>query len=206
VATRHRSPNRPIGGILFRVTTSLDERLARRLQNRPPAARLEWEARPAAVLVPLFRRDDEWHVLLTQRTHDVPSHKGQVAFPGGKVEPEDLDRTETALREAEEEIGLARAHVRVLGQLDELITVSRWRITPVVGIFEHPYTFTPSQRELAAIFDVPLPWLADPANLVVAHREPLLPGPPVEVYHFHYGPYDIWGATARILRNLLEFL
>lgn len=186
--------------------THLDQRLAQALTQRPPAARLEWDARPAAVLVPLFRRAGEWHVLLTQRTHDVPSHKGQVAFPGGKVEPEDRDRTATALREAEEEIGLAQAHVRVLGQLDELITASNWRITPVVGVFEYPYAFTPSIRELDAIFDVPLAWLADPANLVVRQREPLLPGPPITVYHFHYGPYDIWGATARILRNLLEIL
>ena len=188
------------------MTTPLDQHLAEALARRQPAARLEWDARPAAVLVPLFRRDDAWHVLLTQRTQDVPSHKGQVAFPGGKVEPDDRDRTHTALREAEEEIGLAQAHVHVLGQLDELITVSRWRITPVVGVFEHPYTFTPSQRELAAIFDVPLAWLADPANLVVTQRPPLLPGPPVEVYHFLYGAYDIWGATARILRNLLEMI
>lgn len=186
--------------------TPLDQHLTAALAHRQPVARLEWDARPAAVLVPLFQRDGEWHVLLTQRTHDVPSHKGQVAFPGGKVEPADRDRIETALREAEEEIGLDRAHVRVLGQLDELITVSHWRITPVVGVFAHPYDFTPSTRELAAIFDVPLAWLADPSHLTVSVRDPLLPGPPVEVFHFQYGPYDIWGATARILRNLLEVM
>ena len=196
----------PSRSILIHMTTPLDQHLAQALAGRQTAARLEWDARPAAVLVPLFQRDGEWHVLLTQRTQDVPSHKGQVAFPGGKVEPQDRDRIETALRETEEEIGLARAHVRVLGALDELITVSRWRITPVVGVFEHPHTFTPSPRELAAIFDVPLAWLADPANLTVSERDPLLPGPPVQVFHFFYGPYDIWGATARILRNLIEVI
>ena len=110
------------------------------------------------------------------------------------------------LREAEEEIGLKRADVRVIGLLDELITVSQWRITPVVGVIPHPYAFVPSIFELSAIFDVPLAWLADPANLTIAHRESSMPGPKLEVYHFFYGDYDIWGATARILRNLLEVM
>ncbi|MCX6018478.1 MAG: CoA pyrophosphatase [Chloroflexi bacterium] len=184
----------------------LDQQLAHKLGRRSPTAQTEWEAQPAAVLVPLFRRNNAWHVLLTQRTHDVPSHKGQVAFPGGKVEAEDHDRIETALREAEEEIGLLRSDVRILGTLDELITSSRWRITPVVGVFEHPYSFTPSLRELSVIFDVPLTWLANPAHLTVATRDPLLPGPPIEVFHFQYEQFDIWGATARILRNLLAVI
>lgn len=185
---------------------SLDQSLHRKLNARTATTRLEWDARPAAVLVPLFERDGAWHVLLTQRTHEVPSHKGQVAFPGGKADPEDHDRIDTALREAEEEIGLKRADVRVIGQLDELITVSQWRITPVVGVIPHPYVFVPSTRELSAIFDVPLAWLADPANLTVTQREVMTPGARIDVYHFYYGPYDIWGATARILRNLLEVL
>ena len=182
--------------------TSLQSRLA----GRPHSTRIEWHARPAAVLVPLFQRDAAWHVLLTQRTHQVASHKGQVAFPGGKVDPQDNDRTDTALREAEEEIGLQRADVRVLGQLDELLTVTQWSITPVVGIIPHPYAFVPSIAELSLIFDVPLAWLANPANLTVTTRAPIVPGPQIKVYHYFYGPYDIWGATARILRNLLEVL
>ncbi len=177
--------------------------LRAQLASREPGAELEWHARPAAVLVPLFQRAGTWHVLLTRRTESVATHKGQVAFPGGKVDATDSDRIDTALREAEEEIGLARADVRVLGVLPDLITVTQWRITPVVGVIPHPYPFVPSTGELSEIFDVPLAWLADPANLTITTREPAVPGPPIEVFHFYYQHYDIWGATARILRSLL---
>jgi 8-oxo-dGTP pyrophosphatase MutT (NUDIX family) len=179
------------------------EHLREQLSNTEATPQLEWHARPAAVLVPLFERDGAWHVLLTRRTEHVATHKGQVAFPGGKVDASDTDRIDTALREAEEEIGLKRADVRVIGTLPDLITVTQWRITPVVAIIPHPYGFVPSTNELSEIFDVPLAWLADPANLRISTREPAVPGPPIEVFHFDYGRYDIWGATARILRTLL---
>jgi 8-oxo-dGTP pyrophosphatase MutT (NUDIX family) len=156
--------------------------------------------------VPLFERDNVWHVLLTRRTENVGTHKGQIAFPGGKVDPTDIDATDTALREADEEIGLKRSDVRVLGLLDELYTVSQWRITPVVGVIPHSYAFVPSTDELSEIFDVPLDWLRDPNNLVAKQRQTELPGPPLEVFHFYYGAYDIWGATARILKNLIEVI
>ncbi|MDW8326054.1 MAG: CoA pyrophosphatase [Anaerolineales bacterium] len=186
--------------------TDFPSRLRAQLAARIPATRMEWEARPAAVLVPLYADQNEWHVLLTLRTNDLASHRGQVAFPGGRVDPADRSPIETALRETEEEIGLPRDRVTVLGQLDELLTVTQYRITPIVGTFTWPWTFTPSPREIAAIFGVPLRWLADPANLKVQYREPLAPGPAVPVYHFYYGDYDIWGATARIIRNLLEVI
>jgi len=184
--------------------TNFARQLQLELQQRAPITRAEWEARPAAVLVPLFQDQGEWQLLLTQRANTVESHKGQVAFPGGHVDPEDATRVDTALREAEEEIGLRRELVRVIGQLDELLTVTQYRITPVVGLIPWPYTFTPSRTELSAIFHVPLRWLADPANLETHYREPLVPGPKVPVYYFYYGDYIIWGATARIILNLLE--
>jgi 8-oxo-dGTP pyrophosphatase MutT (NUDIX family) len=184
--------------------TDLPARLCGLLSARSPIVRAEWEARPAAVLVPIYADHDEWHVLLTQRTNDLPSHRGQVAFPGGRVDSRDSSLVETALRETEEEIGLPRERVRIIGQLDDLLTVTQYRITPIVGVFDWPWTFTPSPLEIAAIFGVPLRWLADPANLTVQYREPIVPGPVVPVYHFYYSEYDIWGATARILRNLLE--
>jgi 8-oxo-dGTP pyrophosphatase MutT (NUDIX family) len=179
-------------------------RLQLELQARAPVTRAEWEARPAAVLVPLLPDQGEWHVLLTQRTDTLESHRGQVAFPGGRVDPDDATRVETALREAEEEIGLRRELVRVIGQLDELLTVTQYRITPVVGVIPWPYVFTPSPAELSAIFHVPLRWLADPANLETQYREPLVPGPKIPVYYWYYGDYIIWGATARMILNLLE--
>lgn len=186
--------------------TSFPQQLQNQLHNRTPITRAEWEARPAAVLVPLYRDGGEWHVLLTQRTEAVETHKGQVAFPGGRAEPDDATRLETALREAEEEIGLKRGDVAVLGQLDELLTVTQYRVTPVVGVFPWPYEFVLSTTELSSVFGVPLRWLADPAHLVTQHREPMAPGPKVPVYYFYYGDYVIWGATARMLLNLLDIV
>jgi 8-oxo-dGTP pyrophosphatase MutT (NUDIX family) len=176
------------------------------LAGRTPVVRAEWTARPAAVLVPLYYHANEWHVLLTLRTEHVETHKGQVSFPGGRVDPEDKDRVDTALREAEEEIGLRREDVTVLGQLDELLTVTQYHITPIVGVFPWPYEFVLSTRELSAVFGAPLRWLADPANLETQYREPIVTGPKIPVYYLHYDQFTIWGATARMLLNLIEVL
>ena len=184
--------------------TNFAESLRASLAARPPSVIAEWEARPAAVLIPLFHDAGQWHVLLTERTDLVEDHKGQVAFPGGRVDAQDADRVATALREAEEEVGLKREDVTVLGQIDELITVSQYRITPVIGTFPWPYAFTLSQTELSEVFTVPLCWLAEPANLEVRQRQPLIPGRPIEVYYFHYNGHTIWGVTARIILNLLR--
>jgi 8-oxo-dGTP pyrophosphatase MutT (NUDIX family) len=122
------------------------------------------------------------------------------------VDPEDADRVATALRETEEEIGLRREDVTVLGRLDELLTVTQYRVTPIVGVFPWPYDFVLSEAELSAVFGVPLTWLADPQNLEIRYHEPLVPGPKVPVYYLHYEGYTIWGATARMLINLLDVL
>lgn len=180
--------------------------LRRTLAARTAVTRAEWEARPAAVLVPLYRKAGEWQVLFTLRTQHVETHKGQVSFPGGRVDADDRSRVDTALREAEEEIGLRRADVTVLGQLDELLTVTQYHITPIVGVIPWPYEFVLSMRELSAVFGAPLAWLADPANLEIQEREPMVPGPKVPVYYLHYNGYTIWGATARMLLNLIELL
>jgi 8-oxo-dGTP pyrophosphatase MutT (NUDIX family) len=176
------------------------------LAARRAVTHTEWDSRPAAVLVPLYFREGAWHVLFTLRTHTVETHKGQVSFPGGRVDPEDTSRVETALREAQEEIGLKREDVLVLGQLDELLTVTQYSITPIIGVFPWPYDFVLSTAELSEVFGVPLNWLADKANLEIQLRDALAPGPKVPVYYLHYGNYTIWGATARILINLLDVL
>lgn len=184
----------------------LPSHLRSELAARSPVVRAEWEARPAAVLVPLYQAQGTWHVLFTQRTLLVESHKGQVSFPGGRVDPADEDRVATALRETEEEIGLRRQDVTVLGQLDELLTVTQYHITPVVGTFPWPYPFVLSEAELSAVFGVPLGWLADPRNLVIQYRDPFVAGPKVPVYYLHYDGYTIWGATARMLLSLLDIV
>ncbi|MBI3762991.1 MAG: CoA pyrophosphatase [Chloroflexi bacterium] len=144
------------------------------------------------------------HLLFTERTHDVEDHKGQVAFPGGRADEGDESRIATALRETEEEIGLRRGDVTVVGTLDELLTVTQYRVTPVVGTFGWPYEFKASRAEIASIFDAPLDWLADPANLEIKSYQSPMGGLQVPVYYFHYGGHTIWGVTARIVLSFLE--
>jgi 8-oxo-dGTP pyrophosphatase MutT (NUDIX family) len=167
--------------------------------------RPEWPAQPAAVLVPLYRADGLWHVLYTLRTDNVESHRGQVSFPGGRIEPGDGGPDIAALREAEEEIGIRPQDVRLLGVLDSLLTVTQFRVDPVVGVIPWPYPLQINTSEVALAFGVPLQWLADSAHLEV-HTRLLRPdGPEIPVYYFK--PYEgqvIWGATARITLALLE--
>lgn len=186
------------------MSPALPDRLRAALAIRTAITRAEWEARPAAVLVPFYWDAGEWHLLFTQRTEHLASHSGQVAFPGGRQDPTDASPIETALREAEEEIGLRRADVTILGQLDELLTVTQYRVVPVVGVFPWPYQFVLSTFELSEAFGVPLRWLADPANVQIQLRAPVVSGPKIPVYHFYYQGHDIWGATARMTLNLLE--
>jgi len=187
--------------------TDLPDRLKGMLATRPDRIRTEWEATPAAVLVPLYQDHGRWHVLYTRRTESVDSHRGQVSFPGGRIEVQDAGPEQAALREAQEEIGLAPESVEILGRLDSLLTVTQFLVTPVVGLIPWPTTFHLNSEEVATTFGVSLDWLSDPDNLEVRLRRPLVPGPSVPVYY--YRPFQdevIWGATARITLDLLEAL
>lgn len=157
----------------------------------------------AAVLVPLLWHDDEWHLLYTRRTDVVESHKGQVSFPGGACDEGEKTPEETALREAEEEIGLQPKDVRVLGRLANLITITYFRVTPVVGVVPWPAVFRVGIDEVARIFTMPLGWLADPSN----RWQFEIPGTRRAIIAFH--PYDgelLWGATARMTVDFLNVL
>jgi len=172
-----------------------------------PAAFADWRGdappRPAAVLVPVVARDD-LTVLLTLRTPHLPAHAGQIAFPGGKPDPEDAGPLVTALREAEEEIGLARAFVDPLGFLDTYRTGTGFAVTPVVALVRPGFEVRPNTEEVADVFEVPLAFLMDPANHVIhAH---MLGGRDRRFYAMPYGERYIWGATAGILRNLHDRL
>ncbi|MCH2539304.1 MAG: CoA pyrophosphatase [Anaerolineales bacterium] len=161
--------------------------------------------RCAAVLLALWDESEKWHLLLTRRTKTVREHKGQVAFPGGAVEENDRTRTDTALREAHEEIGLCPDDATVLGCLSPCSTVTGWHITPVVAIIPQAYPFQFNCREIEAIFPVPLKWLANPKNLT---KHPYTdPRDGTTQSAFYFLPYDrhvIWGASARITLALLE--
>src|SRR5574341_1065804 len=118
----------------------------------------------AAVLVPLVWQDEEWHLLFTRRTDKVESHKGQVSFPGGACDEGESTPEETALREAEEEIGINPRQVRILGRLANMITITGFRVTPVVGVIPWPMVFRVGKDEVERVFTIPLEWLAESRN------------------------------------------
>ena len=130
------------------------------------------------------------------------SHRGQVAFPGGGIDPKDPGPLEAALRESHEEIGLDPRHVRVLGQLDQVTAAADYLVTPFVGLIPFPYEFRLNPAETAAIFSVPISALLDPKFFSAEPRFSTRRSDPI--YHFHYQGWDIWGATARIIKQLLE--
>jgi 8-oxo-dGTP pyrophosphatase MutT (NUDIX family) len=180
-------------------------KVKKRLNERRIQVHAEWEARPAAVLVPLYRDESQWHLLFTRRTDSVNEHRGQVSFPGGAIEENDQNPIQTALREAEEEIGIRSTEIQVVGQLDPLLTVTQFHITPVVGVLPWPYQLKINPEEVARVFGVPIDWLSNSENLTTDYREPLISGPPIPVYHFK--PFQgeiIWGATARIILDFLN--
>jgi 8-oxo-dGTP pyrophosphatase MutT (NUDIX family) len=159
----------------------------------------------AAVLVPLVAREEGLTVLLTQRTAHLIHHGGQISFPGGRVENEDPDPQAAALRETEEEIGLPRDRVDVIGRLDDYTTVTGFHITPVVGLLHPPLIFNPDEFEVAEIFEVPLSFIMDPANHQ-RHSRLLPSGEKRWYYALPYQERYIWGATAGMLVNLQEVL
>ncbi len=173
------------------------------------------ERRPtqASVLVPLVQRGDGLTVLLTQRTDHLTDHPGQVSFPGGRAEPEDADAVATALREAEEEIGLSSAHVDVIGQMPTYTTGTGFIVTPVVSAVRPDFSLRLDPFEVAEAFEVPLAFLMNPANHrwhaieVAGVKREFLSMPWMGVDATGQARrYFVWGATAAMLRNLYRFL
>jgi 8-oxo-dGTP pyrophosphatase MutT (NUDIX family) len=158
----------------------------------------------AAVLVPLLYKKGEWHILVTQRTQHVEHHKGQISFPGGACDPEDADLQATALRETFEEIGVPPTSVKILGALDDFVTITDFVVTPYVGVIPYPFSYRLNGREVDIVIEVPLWHLQDRAHLRVEQLE--YQGHLHQVLFWDYGPYTIWGATARILKGLLDLL
>jgi 8-oxo-dGTP pyrophosphatase MutT (NUDIX family) len=162
--------------------------------------------RRAAVLVPLIRRPDGLTVLLTQRTEHLSNHAGQVSFPGGRAEEDDSSPIETALRETEEEIGLTRRHVEIVGVLPDHVTASAYIVTPVVGLVTPPFDLTAESNEVADIFEVPLRFLMDGMNHQIMSFDLPEGAGRRSFYAMPYERFFIWGATAGMLRNLFHLL
>jgi 8-oxo-dGTP pyrophosphatase MutT (NUDIX family) len=161
----------------------------------------------AAVLLPLIWWQDEWQLVFTRRTDTVEHHKGQVSFPGGGCELGETSPEATALREAQEEIGLNPQEVRLLGRMTDSVIITRFRVTPVVGVLPWPYPLRAEPAEVARIFTIPLLWLADRQNWEVQPFTP--PGTQRTFQVLSYHPYDsevLWGATARMTQDLLTLL
>ena len=163
------------------------------------------EPAQAAVLIPLVERTEGLSVLLTRRTAHLRAHAGQISFPGGGAEPEDAaSPVATALRETREEIGLAAAHIDVLGRLNEYVTVTSFHVTPVVALVRPPFELSLDAFEVAEAFEVPLAFLMDPAH---HHRHRFTwDGGEREFLSMPWGEYFVWGATAAMLRNFYRFL
>ena len=156
--------------------------------------------KPASVLVPLVNRAPGITVLLTQRTADMPSHAGQVAFPGGRRQANDVDAAATALRETEEEVGIPARFVDVIGAVDLYHTGTGYEITPIVGIVTPGFTIRADPREVADVFEVPLEHFLDEVNHKIDSRQ--YQGRERRYYAMPYGERYIWGATAGMLKNL----
>lgn len=158
----------------------------------------------ASVLIPVIERDPGLTVLFTRRTEHLQVHAGQISFPGGGAEPGDASPVATALRETEEEIGLHRRHVEILGSLAEHPTATGYRITPIVGLVRPPFDLRLDEFEVAGIFEVPLAFLLDPAN----HRRDSMirDGRRREFDAVPYGEHYIWGVTAAMLLQFYSYL
>ncbi|MBH88884.1 MAG: coenzyme A pyrophosphatase [Magnetovibrio sp.] len=169
-----------------------------------PGTRSKGPFIPAAVLIPLVLHEGNTTVLLTRRTENLAKHPGQISFPGGHMEDFDGTPEETALRETEEEIGLNRCHVDIIGRLNNYETRTGFRVTPIVAFVTPPFNLTQDFDEVAEFFEVPTSFLLDPVN----HRRHnhIYEGTLREFYTISYNQYSIWGVTAGILVNFSEAL
>lgn len=182
--------------------------LARRPPRNPyPVNYFNRPRRRAAVLIPFTRIGPEWHLLFIRRSeNEHDHHRGQVAFPGGGQDPVDANIEATALREAREEVGLQPGDVEILGALDDVISITNYHVTPIVGCFHSPYPFHQDQREVARIFTIPFSWLADPSNHETRYRQVDGHDPWPVIYFDRYDGELLWGFTAALTLRLIESL
>ena len=184
---------------------TLADQLRRALRDRAPTADAVDGACPAGVLIPLRYHHGRWHVIFNLRSQTVGQHKGEIAFPGGRLEPEDEHMLACALRETEEEMGVCSSDVDVLGHLDAVLTRTNFLVWPIVGVLPYPYDFTVDEREVAEVIELPLDELLDDG--VVRHEARLLhDGSLLRRPSYSSNGYLIFGATAWMLEQFLSIV
>ncbi len=159
---------------------------------------------PAAVLLPLFVKDDQYHLLFTKRTEHLQHHSGEISFPGGASHADDRTLLETALRETHEEVGIAPEHVEVLGMLDDFYSIHNYLVTPYVGVFPSGYQLRPNSEEIATIIEVPLNHFRN--REIFRIEDWRWQGRQHPVYFYTFGEFEIWGLTAAILKQFLDLI
>lgn len=164
----------------------------------------EHKIKPAAVLIGIINRQSKSSVLLTERPNSMSTHAGQVAFPGGKVEPSDIDANSAALREAHEEVGVIPSSVNLIARLGDYVTGTKFRVTPILGTLPDDFVAIPDKKEVASVFEVPLEFLMNPNNH--HKKQAMYKGKLRHYFEMPYCNYRIWGVTAGIIRSLYETL
>jgi 8-oxo-dGTP pyrophosphatase MutT (NUDIX family) len=182
-------------GFINRVRTALAAHLRVAMEPGPV---------PAAVLLPLYLKDGEYHLLFTKRTEHLEHHSGEISFPGGVCHPEEQNPLTAALRESWEEVGIAPADVDILGVLDDFYSIHNYLVTPYVGLIPANYPFCPSREEIANLIEVPLSHLRRPE--IFRTEDWSWQGRKHPVYFFTYGEFEIWGLTAAILKQFLDLV
>lgn len=189
---------------MITVESRLENKIKRILARRNKSFLKEEGLSQAAVLIPFFRKKGESYILFTRRTDKVKHHKGQISFPGGRHDEKDKDLLTTALRETWEEMGIQPKDVRILGELDDICTVTDFCVAPFVGFIPYPYPFRVNPYEIEEVLEIPLSVLLERGKFRQEIHE--RKGEPFPVFFYQYQKHTIWGATARILKQLLDLL
>jgi 8-oxo-dGTP pyrophosphatase MutT (NUDIX family) len=189
----------------FPSLSTIQDELTRIFQGKPKRVLSREGMVVAAVLIALFEKDQRPHVLLTKRSNEVEHHKGEISFPGGKLDDTDPSLLSCALRETEEEVGVDPLDVGVIGEMDDFYTVAtNYVVAPFVGKIPYPYDFLPSEREIDEVLAVPLQIFFDPKK--ISFDNWTFNNETVRIVYYHWQGHTIWGATARILRSFTKIL
>ncbi len=186
------------------VTTPFLTKVSFRLNSLEKRRLIDGKLVPAAVMLLLFKKGSEYHIIFNKRSQQVEHHKGEISFPGGVYDETDEDLEDTALRETWEEMGIKREHVTVLGELDTIETLSNFRVEPFVGAFPYPYLYNPSPIEVSEVIEVPISHLLEPRNRW--QEVGLWRGKPIPEHYYVFQDHVIFGATARILHQFLALI